>query len=160
MSRTGTAKTPRAPGSEILLILAVLACWRFDSSASASPRDWVGSAACGKCHPAQLAAWQATRHALTRERFAIKQAKCLGCHGTGEAPAGSSTVEVGCEACHGAGAGYAADDLMRNRTASLALGLTDLSTPKARAAVCMQCHKRMTKGRAFDPTAAVHPVTP
>ena len=127
--------------------------------ASASPRDWTGSAACGKCHPAELAAWQATRHAATRDRFADRpQAKCLACHGTGEAPAGPAiAVEVGCESCHGAGAAYATDDLMRDRFVALTLGLTDLSTPKARTALCMTCHSRMTKTK-FDPTAPVHPV--
>lgn len=128
--------------------------------AVAGPRDWVGSGKCGSCHPQQLASWQATRHALTRDRFPGKpQAACLACHGTGEAPAGPAiAVEVGCESCHGAGAGYAADDLMRNRVAAQALGLVDVSTPKARAALCMQCHARQTKGRPFDPTAPVHPV--
>jgi hypothetical protein len=127
-----------------------------------SPRDWVSSAKCGSCHPKELASWQATPHATTRQRFAAKpEARCLACHGTGEAPAGPAiAVEVGCEACHGAGAAYAADDLMRNRTAALALGLADLSTPKARAALCMQCHARPTTSRAFDPAAPVHPVAP
>lgn len=129
--------------------------------AMASPRDWVGSATCGSCHPKQLAAWQVTAHATTRTRFPDRPEKrCLACHGTGEAPAGSSAVEVGCEACHGAGAGYAADDLMRNRPVALALGLADLSSPKARTALCMQCHARPTKSRAFDPMAPVHPVMP
>ena len=129
--------------------------------AAASPRDWSGSAACGACHPAQLAAWQATRHALTRDRFVTTPARrCLACHGTGEAPAGESVVEVGCEACHGAGAAYAADDLMRDRPVALALGLADLATTKARTALCMQCHARPTTASAFDPTAPVHPVTP
>jgi Cytochrome c554 and c-prime len=129
---------------------------------SASPRDWAGSAKCGSCHPKQLASWQATPHAQTRTRFAAKpEARCLACHGTGEAPAGPAiAVEVGCEACHGAGAAYAADDLMRNRTAALALGLVDLATPKARTALCMQCHSRPTTSRAFDPSAPVHPVKP
>jgi hypothetical protein len=139
-----------------LLILSALC-----GATAASPRDWAGSAKCGSCHPKQLAAWQTTRHALTRDRFAGKpEARCLACHGTGDAPAGMSATEVGCEACHGAGAAYAADDLMRNRTASLALGLADLSTPKARTAMCMQCHARMTRSRGFDATAPVHPVKP
>ncbi len=86
--------------------------------------------------------------------------RCLACHGTGEAPAGEAiAVEVGCEACHGAGAAYAEDDLMRDRTLALALGMTDTSTPKLRAAVCAGCHARATSERAFDPTAPVHPVT-
>lgn len=130
--------------------------------ATGSPRDWVGSAKCGSCHPKHLAAWQATPHATTRQRFTTRpEAKCLACHGTGEAPAGPAiAVEVGCEACHNAGAAYAADDLMRNRVAALALGLADLSTPKARAELCRTCHARSTRSRAFDPTAAVHPVKP
>ena len=46
-------------------------------------------------------------------------------------------VEVGCEACHGAGAAYAEDDVMRDRPVALALGLVDVSTPKdARRGAC------------------------
>jgi len=143
------------------LLLAATVIGAFVGVALASPRDWVGSAKCGSCHPKELAAWQATPHANTRQRFPGKpEARCLACHGTGEAPAGPSAVEVGCEACHGAGAAYAADDLMRNRTAASVLGLADLSTPKLRAALCMTCHARMTKARAFDATAPVHPVKP
>src|SRR5688572_6344809 len=126
-----------------MLVLGVLL-----GAAFASPRDWAGSATCGSCHSKQLAAWQTTRHALTRDRFVGKpEAKCLACHGTGEAPAGASSVEVGCEACHGAGRAYAADDIMRNRPLSLALGMTDVSTPKLRAALCMTCHARQTRSR-------------
>lgn len=130
--------------------------------AGAARRDFTGSAACGSCHGKELAAWQATRHAMTRDRFPERPAgKCLACHSTGDAPAGPAiAVEVGCEACHGAGAAYAADDLMRNKVAAQALGLADLSTPKARAALCMQCHARMTKDRPFDPSAPVHAVKP
>jgi hypothetical protein len=122
-------------------------------------RDWIGSPACGACHPAELAAWQATRHASTRDRFATRpDPACLGCHATGEAPAGPAiAIEVGCEACHGAGAGYAEPDLMRDRPVALALGLSDVSTPRARAAVCAPCHRRSTRGTPFDPTAPVHP---
>ena len=138
-----------------IVILCVLV-----TGAVAGTRDWTGSGTCGSCHPRELAAWQATRHALTRDRFTAKpQARCLACHGTGEAPAGPAVaVEVGCESCHGAGAAYATDDLMRNRVAAQALGLVDLSTPKARGAVCMQCHARTTTSRPFDPNAPVHPV--
>jgi hypothetical protein len=45
---------------------------------------------------------------------------------------------------------------MRDRPVALALGLTDLSTPKARAALCGSCHARVTRERGFDPTAKVH----
>jgi hypothetical protein len=130
-------------------------------AAAASGKDWTGSAACGACHPAELAAWQATPHARTRERFAGSrpEARCLGCHATGEAPAGPAiAIEVGCEACHGAGAAYAEDDLMRDRPLAVALGLADMSTSKARAAVCAPCHRAATRSAGFDPSAPVHPV--
>jgi cytochrome c554/c'-like protein len=125
-------------------------------------RDWTGTAACGTCHATELAAWQVTPHARTRDRFASRpDPRCLGCHATGEAPAGPAiAIEVGCEACHGAGAAYAADDVMRDRPVARALGLTDLSTPAARAAVCAPCHRRATRGTPFDPMAPVHPITP
>lgn len=128
--------------------------------AAASRRDWTGSAACGRCHPAELAAWQATPHAQTRARFEAKpDARCLGCHATGEAPAGPAiAVEVGCEACHGAGAAYAEDDVMRDRPVGAALGLADTWSPGARAAVCAACHRASTRAAGFDPAAPVHPV--
>lgn len=131
-------------------------------SAAAGRRDWTGSAACGGCHPAQLAAWQATPHARTRERFPARpQGRCLACHATGEAPAGPAiAVEVGCEACHGAGAAYAEDDVMRNPPVAFALGLVDLSTPAARTKLCLTCHARPVSGTPFDPTRPVHPTPP
>ncbi len=140
--------------------IAVLAFAITAPRAIASPRDFTGSAACGACHPRELAAWQTTPHATTRHRFAARpEARCLGCHGTGEAPAGVAiAVEVGCEACHGAGAAYAPDDVMRDRPVALALGLVDVSTPKLRAELCMTCHARATSSRPFDPSAPVHAI--
>ena len=128
--------------------------------ASASRRDWVGSAKCGSCHAAELAAWQTTPHATTRTRFPQRPPSgCLACHGTGEAPAGPNiAVEVGCEACHGAGAGYAEDDIMHDRPVALALGMIDVAQPKQRAALCNGCHARRTTARPFEVTAAVHPI--
>ena len=152
-------------------------------------RDWTGSAACGACHPGELAAWQVTPHARTRDRFTSRpdpsrtdrfrsaaqqgsespcgegspcgDPRCLGCHATGEAPAGPAiAVEVGCEACHGAGAAYAEADLMRDRPVALLLGLSDVATPAARAAICAACHRRATRGTPFDPMAPVHPTSP
>jgi Cytochrome c554 and c-prime len=142
--------------------LAVILWFATSAGAAfAARRDWTGSAACGSCHPAEFAAWQATPHASTRARFADAkpQARCLACHGTGEAPAGPAiAVEVGCEACHGAGSAYAPDDVMRDRPLARALGLADLSTPALRAQLCASCHSRTTTGRDVDPTAPVHEV--
>ena len=142
----------------MLRVIACL-CVVLAGDATASRRDWTGSAACGTCHPKQLASWQKTPHATTSRRFTQRpETRCLACHATGEAPAGPVVaVEVGCEACHGAGTAYAEDDLMRNRTVSRALGLRDLATPQARQAVCLECHARSTRGKVFDPNVPVHP---
>jgi len=160
------AAVRRGGGSALALVpLVVMASTLAPAGvrvASASRRDWTGSAACGTCHPAELAAWQATPHARTRERFATTRpaGRCLACHATGEAPAGPAiALEVGCEACHGAGAAYAEDDLMRDPPVARALGLVDLATPAARAAICAPCHRAgaTTRAAAFDPTAPAHP---
>jgi len=127
----------------------------FATAAYAARRDWTGSGACGTCHPKELAAWQSTRHALTRDRFAARpEGRCVGCHGTGEAPAGAAiAVEVG----HGAGAAYAPDDVMRDRPVAVALGLVELASPAARAKLCARCHAAVTtRGTPFDPTVPVH----
>ena len=144
-----------------MFVRALLCLVVLTGAAVAAKRDWTGSAACGGCHPKELASWQATRHAATRDRFATRpEGRCLGCHATGEAPAGPAiAVEVGCEACHGAGAAYAEDDLMRDAPLARSLSLVDSSTPKARTAVCMQCHSRPTRGRTLDLTRPVHPQT-
>lgn len=145
--------------TQVLLTVAIVS---LAGAAGAARRDWTGTAACGACHPAELAAWQVTLHARTRDRFPSRPAaRCLGCHATGEAPAGPAiAVEVGCEACHGAGAAYAEADVMRDRPVARALGLADVSTPAARAAVCAPCHRTTTRGTPFDPAAPVHPTSP
>jgi hypothetical protein len=157
-----TAPRSRTPVS-MLTMLTIGVVVATAGGAVAARRDWIGTAACGACHPAELAAWQATPHASTRARFADQkpQARCLACHGTGEAPAGPTiAVEVGCEACHGAGSAYAPDDVMRDRPLSRALGLADLSTPALRAALCKSCHARVTTSAPFDPMAPVHEIKP
>lgn len=128
----------------------------------AAGRDWTGSARCGSCHPAELAAWRATAHAKSfASAQRVAERVCLGCHTTGESPAGPVIEDVvGCEACHGAGADYAADDLMRNRRLAHDLGLIDLSTPAKRAAVCAACHGVITARPGFDPARLLAPAHP
>jgi hypothetical protein len=160
-SSTGLLAT-RLVLAAALVVAALAGVASVRSPAAAARRDWTGSTACGTCHPAELAAWQATAHARTARRLPARPAgRCLACHGTGEAPAGPAiAVEVGCEACHGAGAAYAADDLMRDVPLARALGLVDLSTPAAREAVCAGCHARSTKLAPADLAAPVHPLAP
>lgn len=144
-----------------LAIATFIALLAAASTALAARRDFVGSATCGTCHPQVLAAWRATPHARAATSLGPKPAaRCLACHGTGDAPAGRAYfAEVGCEACHGAGAHYATDDLMRNRPLALALGLVDLTVPATRAAVCARCHaSTSTRLRPVDLTKPVHPL--
>ena len=158
MSASASARVTaaRAAGLAIAAVIAI----GGGSRAIAARRDWAGSAAGGACHPAELAAWKVTPHATTAARLPARpEARCLACHGTGEAPAGAAiAVEVGCESCHGAGAAYAPDDIMRSPAVARALGLADVSTPTARAAVCAPCHARSARTAPFDPAAPVHPV--
>jgi hypothetical protein len=140
------------------LVLALLAC--AIARAHADRADYVGSAVCGSCHPAELAAWQATPHARASARLAAVPRRCYACHGTGDAPAGAAYwPEVGCEACHGAGATYALDDVMRDAPLAHRLGLRDVTTPAPRAQVCAACHHGPgTRLTPVDLAALVHPV--
>jgi hypothetical protein len=126
----------------VLAVLVVLVATLAAAAAAARAGAWVGSATCGTCHPSELAAWQKTAHARAADHLGARpRARCLACHGTGDAPAGKAAyLEVGCEACHGAGGHYAEDDIMRDPLLARALGLRDLSTETAALAVCTGCH--------------------
>ncbi|WP_428261223.1 multiheme c-type cytochrome [Haliangium sp.] len=118
--------------------------------------DWVGPAACGSCHQAAYQAWRQSAHARAGERLGESPTgRCLACHTSGEAPAGRPFFgAVTCEACHGPGAGYAVDDIMRDPTLARALGLRDLSTVEARDALCRGCHRAELSLAPFDPARA------
>lgn len=140
-----------------VLVLAALVAAALGAAEGPSRADaWIGSAACGACHPAELAAWQQTAHARAADRLGARpRGRCLACHGTGDAPAGkAAALEVGCEACHGAGGHYAEDDIMRDRPLALALGLRDLSTEARARAVCAGCH-RGTGTKLAPPALAI-----
>lgn len=122
-------------------------------------RDYVGSSVCGTCHPAELAAWQATAHARAERAVPRGQARCRACHSTGDAPTGAAYFpDVGCEACHGAGAAYAEDDVMRDPALARQLGLVDVADPNLRAARCARCHSGpSTRLAPIDLSAPAHP---
>jgi len=115
----------------LVIVLTLLA------PAQVAATRWLGSDACGSCHPAQLAGWRQTAHARAADRLGARpRARCLACHGTGDAPAGrTAALEVGCEACHGAGGEYAEDDVMRDPLLARALGLREAG------ASCAGCHR-------------------
>lgn len=164
--RSTAPSTPRCgsraahPAARLGAVLAMGLLAARARSAPAAPRDWVGSARCGACHPAQLEAWQATAHArrLAPGRGA---GRCAGCHTTGDWPAGDIVESVvGCEACHGAGADYAAEDLMRNPPLAIDLGLRELRTSAQREQLCATCHGAVTsRGVPVALDRRAHPAT-
>ena len=113
---------------------------------TARAEKYTGAQACGACHPAVLASWQKTAHARPFDPNA--PAGCQGCHATS-----SRLPGVQCEACHGPGAAYAPDDVMRDRALARALGLRDLSSSNL-AAACGRCHRAALSPRPFDAVAA------
>jgi hypothetical protein len=139
-----------------LLPTLALAWLLSPGDAHSGRADYTGAKRCGECHQAAYKAWQDTAHARADTSLGAKPAgACLGCHTTGEAPASRPFLPaVQCEACHGPGAGYAADDIMRDRSLATRLGLRDLSTRERRAALCGECHDSATRLTPFDAEAA------
>jgi hypothetical protein len=125
--------------------------------AAAAPRDWVGAETCAaECHPQVLASWRKTAHARAAASLGerSRDGRCLVCHATGEGSATRSRLAgVQCEACHGPGAAYSPEDVMRDLPLARKLGLRDLSDP---AATCSRCHRPDTalSPTPFDATAA------
>ncbi len=136
----------------LILAVAVL----MAGSVRGDRADYVGAERCGRCHAEALSVWQKSAHARAALRLGARpKRQCLACHTTGEAPAGRPFFAgVHCEACHGPGAAYATEDIMRNPTLAGHLGLRDLSTAKLRAALCAECHRARTRLSPFDPEAA------
>ena len=147
-----------ALGRSMLIASCVIAAATVVAAVCAPPSfagrsDFVGADVCGGCHVEAYKAWKSSAHARADESVGtgVKDSRsCMGCHSTGEAPAGRPFFSgVQCEACHGPGAGYAADDVMRDATLSRNLGLRDLSTPEARKALCTSCHRASTRLAPF-----------
>ncbi|QJB70606.1 hypothetical protein HF685_01480 [Parasphingorhabdus halotolerans] len=92
-------------------------------------------------------------------------AKCLGCHSTPAAKKGprfQTNDGVGCEACHGPSSSWLSAHYAvgASHSRNISLGLTPLDNPKARAAVCLDCHfGNDSKGQFVDHKimAAGHP---
>jgi len=99
---------------------------------------YVGAAACGACHPAQLRQWAASKHAkalasLQRKRQELNS-ECVRCHVTGYgdsdgyrlgAVKGVDLGNVQCEACHGFGREHRGKGKIRGSVAET---------------ICRRCH--------------------
>ena len=141
-----------APGLSLLVAALVVPL-----AAEAARRDFVGAEVCGKCHEVAREIWSKSRHARTSESLgrSVTSRRCLGCHSTGEAPAGRPFYSgVQCEACHGPGAGYAEEDVMRDPVLARAMGLRRPGTGAERDTLCLSCHRATTRIAPFDPAKA------
>ncbi len=81
--------------------------------------EYVGNEACSSCHEAETRQWASTPHARARETLVKAKSdhdtQCQSCHSTGfgyrtgfATPKSTpARYNVGCEACHGAGAEHA-----------------------------------------------------
>lgn len=116
---------------------------------------FVGVEKCTDCHQEAAHQWASGPHAKATRTLGKRRRDrtCVSCHTTGSA-AGKRLDGVQCEACHGAGRGYAPEDVMRNPKLSRDLGLRDLSTPRARNVLCRSCHLVRTKLTPFDTESA------
>lgn len=105
-----------------------------------TPRAYLGSESCRKCHEAAYESWKQTRHAHAygsledgNQEFDLE---CIGCHTTGyrkeggfDSPAAVGDLRgVQCEVCHGPGAGHPGDR-----------GKLPLLVSKD---VCLECHTK------------------
>lgn len=123
-----------------------------DQRPTANGSDYVGNAACGKCHETDYLLWKNSKHGrawdtLVRAEQDPKRygwpvthyPDCVGCHvvGYGEKTgfvAPETTPElanVGCERCHGAGSAHAANPQAAK------MGKVGAGLPST---VCTECH--------------------
>lgn len=89
--------------------------------------NFVGSTRCATCHPNEWSTWKSGPHSVIRKE--AQKERCVLCHQTGKERG------IGCEACHGAGSGYTADDIMRNTHLARQLGLVSDALE-----MCVRCH--------------------
>lgn len=152
----------------------------YPASTAEAPHKYVGAVQCGSCHKGammghQYSVWRMGPHARawaalstpSAYQSAVKRGikgdpqnapECLKCHttGYGAAHAASSTIDQGvtCEACHGPGADYMFDAVMRDPRGAMAAGLK-----KPTAETCAACH-----AKKFDVAAGMkkiaHPSKP
>ncbi len=110
--------------------------WQDDTSASgAHSRAW-------KVLTEPRAQAIATRLGLGKAQNAVA---CLGCHADHPAARGATfqiSDGVGCEACHGGAGEWLSSHYAMGvkHSDNVAKGLIPLEDPKARAAVCLDCH--------------------
>ena len=114
--------------------------------------DYLGATSCTSCHSSQGDKWRDGPHAQASASLGAStgRAPCERCHGTELVRGRVVLANVQCEACHGAGRYYAAEDIMRNPELSTKLGLRRPRDDEELVQLCQQCHIEETTLSPFD----------
>lgn len=151
------------------LWIILLAAWTVSVHSQEVKHKFIGASACGMCHKGekkgkQLEIWQNSKHATAFADLASDKAKeigkqkgienpqadgrCLKCHTAGHGENKDLFLEkfkaedgVQCESCHGAGADYKANAVMKVRDDAVKNGLTIVNVSDGSAEkLCKTCH--------------------
>ena len=110
---------------------------------------WQDPSSAAGAHSRASAILSEPRSQVIAQRLGIGEASrapmCLGCHGTPPGPRGARFQQsdgVGCEACHGPASGWISSHYAVGGTHAnnVSHGLVPLENPRARAAICLDCH--------------------
>ena len=118
----------------IILVLVVTAAGIGHSEGLLN--SLAGAQTCGLCHAEEFAAWQKSPHATAHTKLTrsnLRNKVCTSCHSLADTPL---LAGVQCESCHGQGAQYAKDFVMKDKKLAAAVGLVAHPTVKT----CLKCH--------------------
>ncbi len=143
------------------ILMSILAGLFLLSVSLYGQHKYAGLKMCKACHQMpklgnQYGVWEKTKHAeaykvLTEAKAAeIAKAKglktaanespeCLDCHAI-TADAKLTPDGVQCETCHGPGADYKSNAIMKDKAKAIAAGLTDFKDKATIEKLCRSCH--------------------
>ena len=110
---------------------------------------WQDPASASGAHSRAHNVLREPRSQVIAQRLGIGEASnapmCLGCHATPAGPRGARfqlSDGVGCESCHGPASGWVSSHYAVGGTHAnnVSRGLVPLEDPRARAAICLDCH--------------------
>src|SRR5688572_27181282 len=110
---------------------------------------WQDPSTAAGAHSRAYAVLRDPRSQVIAQRLGIGEASqapmCLGCHATPPGPRGARFQQsdgIGCESCHGPSSGWLSSHYAVGGTHAnnVSRGLIPLENPRARAALCLDCH--------------------
>ena len=158
-------------GLILLVSFIALMGMSIDTFSAQMATKYIGTDTCKMCHMKQYRSWAQTKMAKTfQDSLNAEQRQepeCISCHSTGfKRPGGFENSQstpkmagVQCEGCHGPGSLYYTDQMMRNRYASMQVGMLEQNEK-----VCITCHNENSPTYSgpfkFDKNQGVHEHSP